>query len=375
MIPGGRRWLLAIAGALWAVSPLAQTPQVIDEVRAILRQQALVLPGEELLGNLSAENMAEALRQIDPWASWHSAAESPVDEEAPGIGADLYADSGLLWLMPYSDGPLYRAGIRDRVQLHAVDGRAVSDMTLAETARALSGVEGIALEIELCSDECRSIERLSLFPEPFRKHSVEQVEIAGQRLLRLRHFASRETRIFLQTLLAAEREDQPWIIDLRDCQGGDLYEAMDSAALFLDPGLSLASTYSRKGLTQHYRSPPEKKYSNPLTLLISGNTASAGELFAGILQAHRRARLVGLNSRGKCVSQTTRTLSDGSLLHFTNLEVVLPDGSRCQGAGVEPDLVLSTDEVASSRLLLERLGREGRSSLIPQALDKSGWIP
>lgn len=46
-------------------------------------------------------------------------------------------------------------------------------------------------------------------------------------------------------------------------------------------------------------------------------------------------------------------MSDGSLLRFVNLEVVLPDGRRCQEQGLLPDVVVTAQKVHSSRLLLQ----------------------
>lgn len=334
-------------------------PQILEEVRTLLRQQALKLPDEEQMHSLGKGDLNAVLKRIDPWAEWVESADV-VKAEAVGIGAELYTGSGGFWLMPYVGGALFRAGIMDRVELRAVNGVSVAAMTITDVAQSLTGVEGEPVELSLCAVECQSPQRLSVQLETLSNSSVEQLEIAGRRILRLRHFAARETRVFLQTLLETAPSDAPLILDLRDCQGGDLFEAMDSAALFIAPAQELASTYRRAGLQRRYVSPPGEKFTNPLTLLISGNTASAGELFAGILKAHNRALLVGTTTLGKCVSQTESALSDGSLLRFTNLEVVLPDDRRCQAKGLIPDIEVTEQQVNSSRLLLEQLRQHAR---------------
>jgi len=76
------------------------------------------------------------------------------------------------------------------------------------------------------------------------------------------------------------------------------------------------------------------EYKVPLTILVGVDTASAAEIFAGILQKAGRANLVGRHTRGKCVSQTDFTLTDGSILRLTNLQVFFSDGSTCQGKGL-----------------------------------------
>lgn len=86
-----------------------------------------------------------------------------------------------------------------------------------------------------------------------------------------------------------------------------------------------------------YRAPDAQTIDTPLTLRIGPDTACAAEIFAGILQARHRARIIGAPSHGKCRSQTETTLSDGRRLRFTNLRVVLPDGRDCEGTGILPD--------------------------------------
>ena len=83
--------------------------------------------------------------------------------------------------------------------------------------------------------------------------------------------------------------------------------------------------------------PGGAKLTMPVILLIGPDTASAAEIFAGILQRHERAVLVGQTTRGKCTTQTDQRLADGSVLRFTNREVLLADGSRCSDVGIEPD--------------------------------------
>src|SRR5579863_3664485 len=84
------------------------------------------------------------------------------------------------------------------------------------------------------------------------------------------------------------------VIDLRNNPGGVLTSAMETAALFLKPGLSI--------LTVRGRSVPEKEekvpadadpYTFPLAAIINGKSASASEIVAGALQDHDRGVIVG----------------------------------------------------------------------------------
>lgn len=349
-----------VAGCL--VGPLAQPAPADDaqrlaEIRTLLREQALVVPDDSRLSALNSSDLQMGLQSIDPWAEWR-----PGRTEGAlyaGVGADLYSVAERHWLMPYAGGPLMRAGVSDRVELHAVDGVPVAGRTTAEVARMLIGDRGDTRQLDICSPDCGVPLVLVLELEVLRPRSVEHLWSAGREIIRIRRFVGWETRSFFHSLVQSSGNRGPLLLDLRDCQGGDLFEAMDTAALFLPEGAELARIQGRHGPSRVYRAPGGDKIDAGATLLVSRHTASAGEIFAGILQAHGVARLVGERTRGKCVSQTEQVLSDGSVLSFTNLSIDLPGGVSCHQVGLTPDLVVESSLVDSLDALLasDTLGR------------------
>jgi carboxyl-terminal processing protease len=340
---------------IWPAAVMASESTLVEEIRTILREQALNKPDESQLNALTSQNLKKGLKAIDPWADVIIKPDLLSDSSTAGIGGELYMDKGRPWVMPYANSPLTRAGIEDRIELYAVNDKLVEGVPLAEIAQLLTGNEGRVLGLKICRSGCDEPENLQIALEPIRKSSVEQVTVAGQTILRVRGFKVWETRFLLERSLATMDGFTPLILDLRDCQGGDLFEAMDVAALFLQGGKELAATVDRESRRRRYYSPYSIKVTKPLTLLVSRNTASAGEVFAGILQAQGRAVLAGKQTRGKCVSQTVRRLSDGSQLHFTNFEIELPDGIHCQDKGLQPDIELTEEEVRNDTLLMARL--------------------
>ena len=54
---------------------------------------------------------------------------------------------------------------------------------------------------------------------------------------------------------------------------------------------------------------------------------------------------MGRRTYGKCSSQTDARLSDGSVLRYTNRDVLLPDGSSCSGRSLVPDREVSVAEL------------------------------
>jgi carboxyl-terminal processing protease len=106
-----------------------------------------------------------------------------------------------------------------------------------------------------------------------------------------------------------------------------------------------------------YESPPGTKLRpSSLVLWVGPGTASAAEIFAGILQQHGLAHLVGTRTFGKCSTQTDVALSDGSVLRLTNREVLLPDGAGCSGTGLSPNVAVDGNALLDDARLLVASG-------------------
>jgi carboxyl-terminal processing protease len=84
-----------------------------------------------------------------------------------------------------------------------------------------------------------------------------------------------------------------------------------------------------------------------LTLVINGHTASSAELFAGILQWHHRAKLVGSPTVGKRTVQRVARLDQQHLLFLTTGRFLAPDGSPFGVNGLTPDRAFEGDDVGS----------------------------
>jgi len=336
----------------------------LEAIRDILRRHLLNPPGEAALAALSEENLATKLRDIDPYARIFSAAEYGALTAARhawvGIGAGLSLRGPMPILHVYRGGGADRAGVPDRVRLLEIDGRPVAGLDAESIALRLRGEEGSTVRLTV-SLPGGGTKHFSVRRESFTPLDVEVIPPGEQRLVRIRDFVGGVTRPALRATLdflartASTREAAPLIIDLRDALGGDLYEAFDLAGMFLPAGAVLGIVRGRDGYSMEVHAPPGDKFTMPLILLVGPETASAAEVFAGILQRTQRAALVGRPTFGKCVSQTDARLSDGSVLRYTNKEVLFPGGDTCTGTGLTPDLLVAEDEMDSLPRLLERV--------------------
>jgi carboxyl-terminal processing protease len=345
--------------ALLLAAPAAgQVP--LAEVREALARHAVSRPSPGALAALDAVDLQSQLRAIDPYARLMDATDHARERagslDAVGIGAALGRWNGHYVLTPYADGPLAAAGVQSPVRLRRVDGVEVTALPLPDVASRLRGEAGSAVQLDVEDPGQRRVVRL--LRQPFRASAVEPVTVGGRRVVRVRDFAARTTRTHLAVALRdVVAQGDAVVVDLRESPGGDLFEALDAAALFVPPGAVLASTRDAEGAVKVYESPPGKKLRPPsLVLWVGPGTASAAEIFAGILQRHGLARLVGTRTFGKCSTQTDVALSDGSVLRLTNREVLLPKGSGCSGSGLSPDVAVEGDALLNDARLLQASG-------------------
>lgn len=291
---------------------------------------------------LDREHCEVRLRSIDPYAHCEppetAGKQSVPREEAAGIGAELFRKQEDWWLMAFAGGPLYRAGVTGRARLLSVDGQRVSGLDRQQVGRLLRGAEQTPVCLELEWQEkswSHCLKRQVVSPRT--------VERLWPGLLRIRAFRRLETRSELEWELRMMDPRAALVIDLREATGGDLHEALDCAALFLPPKTPLAILGYRDGSPRLVEAPADlPTYEGPLKIVVGPETASAAEIFAGILQFQRRAELLGKRTFGKCSSQAVFELADGTRLKLTNIDIRFPDGSSCENQGLHPDRPLLT---------------------------------
>ena len=136
-------------------------------------------------------------------------------------------------------------------------------------------------------------------------------------------------------------------IDLRDNDGGNFEQALRLAELFLPLGAPLTLYEGRQGRALLYATGTAAPRQERLTLWINARTASSAELFAGVLQWHHRAELVGFPTSGKRTVQQVVRLDQAHLLFLTTGRFLAPDGSPFGVHGLMPDRIYEGDDAVS----------------------------
>ncbi len=129
------------------------------------------------------------------------------------------------------------------------------------------------------------------------------------------------------------------IVDLRDNPGGLLTSVSDVLDEFLDEGV-ITYTENKAG-EREYEYSSEGSLDIPVAVMVNGGSASAAELFTAAMQDRADADVIGENTYGKGVVQTTIPFSDGSALKLTTSRYYTPNGVCIDGVGVKPDYEIS----------------------------------
>jgi C-terminal processing protease CtpA/Prc len=128
--------------------------------------------------------------------------------------------------------------------------------------------------------------------------------------LRIAHVAADTATVVEAAANALKRgRARGLVLDLRDCPGGLLQPAVDTADLFVGRGRLL--TIRQRGEDQVYDARRGKFTKLPLAILINAGTVSSCEIIAGALADNGRGTLVGERSYGKGRIQMVYSLGEG----------------------------------------------------------------
>lgn len=349
-------WLPAtICFTIFTVRVDAAPP--VEEIRTIMAKRALASPSPSVLSTLNSKNLGSGLRAIDPYARYMpSAPVSGKSSESLYLGLEIFAYNSRIWLRPDPDGSAAQAGIPEISELLAINGKKLGADLEQTASRIDTAIRLGDVTLTVSEQSGRNEKSYRIRPGSNQPASFNCRRSGGDMVVRINEFVSHDTAPGLSaSLTTLLRPGDRIVLDLRGCAGGDLFEALEIAGMFVPAGLPLASTYDRARTVRTYRSPAGKKLRKPFLILIDRRTASAAEILAGILQYHHLGHIVGERSYGKCVSQTLVPLSDGGELWLTTLGINLPNATSCVGRGLEPDRAYANVSVAQVNEIIKSI--------------------
>ncbi|MBQ5791514.1 MAG: S41 family peptidase, partial [Clostridia bacterium] len=296
----------------------------------------------------AARGIAAALD--DPYSYYYTAEEyeeysKKLAGEYIGIGVTItLAESGGAQIIDVKDGgPAEKAGVQVGDILVEVDGEDLRTLSLSDIVKRMTGEEGESAKLIFL----RGNERLS-FDIVRKKQVVSQVqhEMLEEHIgyIWINRFSG-DCEEGFQTALSNLKKGgmRALVIDVRGNPGGTLDTVVAVADLLLPKG-KIVTVKNAAGEEDVYRS-DAKCIGIPIAILTNGSSASASELLAGALQDNGAGIVVGENTYGKGVVQTTWNLPrSGSWFKLTTAAFYTPDGNNFDGKGILPDIKVHLPE-------------------------------
>ena len=243
------------------------------------------------------------------------------------------------------NSPAEKMGIKLGDLLSAVEGRNSLSMSLAETMLRLKGTDEQPVKIRvLRGNETLDLDvpRALLFPKPFTF-----VRTAGKpSILRIHRFApSLDSDLRQEVLPALKNPKTALVVDLRNCQDGELEAARKFVNLFVKTA-DAGYFENRGGVKQAVACPAEPELGTlPLAVWVNAGTAGPAEFAAAVLQEVRKVKVVGFPTPGLVGRTEFFSLKDESAILLTSGVFFPPSGRKLWDEGLRPDVSLPVDKL------------------------------
>lgn len=260
-----------------------------------------------------------------------------------GIGIEVTIKNDLLTIVsPITDTPADQAGLRANDIILEIDGKKTKNMDPYEAIEKLRGLAGTSVSLSIHREGWDEPKKMTIKREIIPVQSVKAEFLSSgyvySRITKFQHHTGNEFKAALQALKSQGQIDG-LILDLRNNPGGLLQQAVNVADLFLESG-KIVYTKGRKAdqNTVFNAHGGGEKRNYPLVILVNEGSASAAEIVAGAIQAHKRGIVVGTQTFGKGTVQTVIPLPDGAGLRMTTALYYTPDDRSIQAKGIKPDV-------------------------------------
>lgn len=294
------------------------------------------------------EGMVESLE--DPYSDFFRPAvaddfQAQIKGELSGIGAHIEDKNGFITVVtPLPNSPAERAGITTGDEILEANGVSLIGIGAEKAVQCIRGERGTSVDLKIrrggTEMMVKVLRDLIVIPEV---QISWQNDIAVVQLAQFGETTEKQIRSVLTDI--AKKNPRGLILDLRNNGGGLLSAADVVVSNFVPKNSVVALVKSRKETTRETTRdeqtfPAETK----MVVLINKGSASASEIVAGALQDYKRATIVGTPSFGKGTVQEVISFRSGEALKLTIAEWFTPLGRRIDGAGVQPDIVVDSDD-------------------------------
>lgn len=298
----------------------------------------------------ATEGMTKALG--DPYTNFfppvdNSRSKEDLSGEFGGVGIQLgFVDNTLAVMTPLKDSPAMKAGVKaGDLILKIIDKKNNVDkdtvgISLDEAVNLIRGEKGTEVTLSMFREGDKQAKDVVLIRDTINVPSTEikWIDNGKVAVITVNKFGEQTLTEWNKIVTEVKAKNATGVIlDLRNNPGGYLQRAVDLGSEFISSGVIVKQRDKTKTEVMNVDR-AGKLIGMPLVVLINRGSASASEILAGALRERINVKLVGEKSFGKGTVQEAQDLPDGSGLHVTVAEWLLPSGANIHGNGLEPDV-------------------------------------
>jgi len=351
---GTQTRLFSSSSAQAAASDTYRSLNLFGDVLEKIRTDYVERPDDQKLIEAAINGM---LSSLDPHSSYMDAKsfrdmQVQTRGEFGGLGIEVTQEDNVIKVVtPIDDTPASRAGILSGDIISAIDGEAVSGLTLNQAVDKMRGAPNSVVTLKIIRGPKKEVKDVKLTRaiiqiKSVREH-VEDGDIGYIRITQFNEQTADGVRAAILKFLSTVPQDKfkGYILDLRNNPGGLLDQSIAVVNDFVDHGEIVSTRGRNADETMRYNARPgDLSRGKPMIVLINGGSASASEIVAGALQDHKRAIILGTRSFGKGSVQTIIPLGQGNgALRLTTARYYTPSGRSIQAKGIEPDVQVLED--------------------------------
>ncbi len=389
-----------IAFLIGATTHIVPSVDLFNQVFRLVATTSLDSLPQDKLFELAARGLVHEIK--DPYADILSPEQrasferNQLGNRYAGTGMTIRSSRGAVTAFRvFPDSPAEKAGLKAGDRLVKVDTTSIRGWPSDSVTTLLLGTPGtpVTLTIEragvptpIVATLQRAVIRVAAVPYTYMlPHGIGYIPIT--------RFNDVSAADVARAVLSLERDGaKGFVLDLRGNGGGDLFQSLRMAGLFLPVGDEIARVQHRGKPPEIYRAEQGPLVTDaPIVVLVDGGTASASEIVSGSLQDQDRALVIGTRSFGKGLVQTQVVLDNGWAVRLTTGKWYTPSGRSIQaehvalgdsrfvedsltdgqrptyksasgrtiigGGGITPDIIVTQDTVsADERTLARALG-------------------
>ncbi|MBO4725168.1 MAG: PDZ domain-containing protein [Firmicutes bacterium] len=271
-----------------------------------------------------------------------------VENTFVGIGVRITttADGGSEITGLIEGGPAEKIGIKAGDRIAAVDGEDATHWDSTVSSQHLRGEKGTTVKVTVIRDGQKldfTIKRDTVSDASVSYSMLEDSDIGYIYINKFDVDTATEFKTDYEQLLALGAK--AFLLDLRENGGGYTNQA-EKIADYIMEGVTI-DQYEQQGVVyQTNKANDGHKISEPMVVLVNGNTASSAELLAGALQ-QGGYKLVGDKTYGKGFSQVMQSLVDGHSFKLSTSYFLVGNGVKITTEGLTPDYLVTSGTLSA----------------------------